>query len=131
MIADTATIRNDSVLGRSAKTNGTRLLDGIDGRSKAARRFRDLVTAYCAELKTDMAGLTESQRSTVRQAAGVAVQCEAMQTAIVRGDAIDVEQLVRLNNLFARLMTSLGLGDAKPAPTNGPRVRDFLEDRAA
>src|SRR5258705_8679403 len=34
---------------RSRVTNGTRLLQGIDGRSASARRFRDLVRAYEAE----------------------------------------------------------------------------------
>src|SRR5690349_6306455 len=50
---------------RSAVTNGTRLLEGVDQRSPAARRFRDLVTAYCDELNSTLESLSESQRSTV------------------------------------------------------------------
>lgn len=107
---ETTSLSQSKRFGRSAMTNGTRLLSGVDGRTKAARRFRDLVEAYCSELGTDLARLTESQRTAVRQAAGVAVQCEQMQSAIVNGDAVDPEQLVRLSNLLVRLLKNVGLG---------------------
>jgi hypothetical protein len=57
----------------------------------------------------------------------VAVQCEEMQAAIVRGDKIDVEQLVRLSNLLARYLNRLGLG---PSPANDePDLSAYLAGR--
>ena len=43
-------IARNSTTNRSAVTNGSKLLVGIDGRSPTARRFRDLVEAYSAEI---------------------------------------------------------------------------------
>jgi hypothetical protein len=48
-----------STTNRSAVTNGSKLLVGIDGRSPAARRFRDLIHFY----ETEVGGvLTEVER---------------------------------------------------------------------
>lgn len=51
--------------------------------------------------------MTEPMRALVRQAAAVTVEAEKMQAAIVRGDAVDTEQLVRVTNTLARLMNLL------------------------
>src|SRR5690606_12513061 len=85
---------------------GTRLLSGVDGRSAPARRFRDLVREFTAELGGDDI-LTEPMRAMVKQAAAVTVEAERMQGAIVRGEEIDTEQLVRVTNVLARLMNNL------------------------
>ncbi|WP_245463956.1 hypothetical protein [Rhizobium sp. NXC24] len=54
-------------------------------------------------------GLTEPQRALVRQLAAVTVESEKLQSAIVRGEAVDHETLVRLTNLHARLLKQLGV----------------------
>jgi hypothetical protein len=77
---------------RSAISNRSRLLPGIDGRSATARRFRDI----CYE--TEIGGnVTEVERDLVRQAAGLTLRAEQLQAAIVRGEAVDNDELIRLS----------------------------------
>jgi hypothetical protein len=83
--------------------NGSTILAGVDGRSLEARRFRDLCVAYSAALG-GFEALSEDDAAIVRQAAGVTMQTEAMQAAIVRGDPVDAEQVVRLTNVLTRLL---------------------------
>ena len=54
-------------------------------RSSSARRFRDLVRSYEAELGGE---LSEAERSLVRQAVALQLQAERLQEAIVRGEAV-------------------------------------------
>ena len=51
---------------RSAISNGSRLLANVDARSAGARRFRDLVRAFSADLGDN---LSEGDLALVRQAA--------------------------------------------------------------
>jgi hypothetical protein len=117
---------------RAAISNGSRLLDGVDGRSLTARRFKDLIAAYCTDLGRPYAAMTEPERNTVRQAAAAQLQSETLQAALVRGEAVDTDQLVRLSNLTVRLLRSLGL--CGPGPTNDneqPDLDTFLATRGA
>jgi hypothetical protein len=63
-------------------TNGSALLVGIDGRSSTARRFRDLVAAFEAEIGGN---LTEVERGLVKQAAALTIRAERPQADIVNG----------------------------------------------
>ncbi len=106
---------------RSRITNGKDLLRGINGRSAEARRYRDLIDGFSADL-----GGTPGQRelALIRQAAALTVQSEVMQAAIVRGEAIDVEQLTRLANVLTRTLKELGIHKGKAAPK--PSLREKL-----
>ena len=60
-----------------------------------ARRYRDVAIA----LADDLGGqdkLSESSKILVRQAAALTVQVEGLQSKIVAGEDIDLEQLTRL-----------------------------------
>src|ERR1700694_4233123 len=77
---------------RSAVSNGTRLfcVDGLDGRSQTARRFRDLVEA----IGNDLGGvdhLSEGQKQRIRRAATLSIMAEAMEADAVRNLAFDGE----------------------------------------
>ena len=109
---------------RSAVTNGTRLLDGVDGRSARARRFRDLVLSYSAEIEGADA-LTEVERMMVRQAATVTIQCEALQARIVNGEVVDHDELIRLSNTANRIMAGL----RRRSPPPAPQLSDYLSQR--
>ena len=109
MLSDSDGISMNKRFGRSAVSNGSRMLDGVDGRSPGARRFRDLVNSYCEGVGKGYDAMTEVERNTVRQAATAQLQSEALQSAIARGERVDTEQLVRLSNLSVRLLTKLGL----------------------
>ena len=93
---------------RSRITNGKDLLANVDGRTADARRYRDLA----ASLADDLGGaatLTEAQRALVRQAAAMIVQSERLQSAVLRGELVDVEQLTRLANAATRILSRLGV----------------------
>src|ERR1700689_2876252 len=93
---------------RSALTNDPLKLRGIDGRSVDARRYRDGAIA----LADDLGGqdkLNESSKILVRQAAALTVQVEGLQSKIVAGGAIDLEQLTRLSNVLGRTLHRLGI----------------------
>lgn len=98
---------------RSRITNGKKLFANIDGRTADARRYRDL----CVSLADDLGGearLTEAQRALVRQAGAMIVQSERLQSAALRGDLVDVEQLTRLANAATRILSRLGIKRAAP-----------------
>lgn len=93
---------------RSAVTNHKDLLPGLDGRSATARRFRDLVNAFVA----DMGGLdhcSEIKLGLVRRLAATTVQAEMLEARMVNGEAIDISQLCTLASTTVRLSQRLGL----------------------
>jgi hypothetical protein len=68
---------------RSAVTNGKTFV-GVDGRSRHARRYYDLI----ADLARDLGGnLSTAEMAIVRQAAALTVRAEELQAAICRGRA--------------------------------------------
>ena len=92
---------------------GRVLMPRVDGRTVSARRFRDLVESYSAEIG---GALTEADRSLVQQAAAVQIECEALQLAIVEGRSIDSDMLIRLSSENRRLLAGLDAQAAKAKP---------------
>ena len=73
-------------------TNHKDLLPGLDGRSATARRFRDLVNAFVA----DMGGLdrcSQIKLGLLRRLAATTVQAEMLEARMVNGEAIDIATL--------------------------------------
>jgi hypothetical protein len=101
-------IANRSQTLRSRVTNGSQLLANVDGRTAAARRYRDLTISLADDLG-GAASLTEAQRALVRQAAAMIVQSEKLQGEVLRGEIVDCEQLTRLANAATRILSRLGL----------------------
>jgi hypothetical protein len=90
-------------------------LKSVDLRASWARRHRELVDAFCADLGPDM---TAADRSVAAHAATIALECERMQAAQLAGEAIDIEQVVRLTNALGRIRRELGAkAEAKPKLT--------------
>jgi hypothetical protein len=105
------------------------MLLGIDGRSATARRYRDIAMA----LADDLGGsdkLSEPEQALVRQAAALSVKAEEQQAAIVRGDDIDPEQLVRLTNSLTRIMGKLGIRRARRERSPIPSLADLARRHA-
>jgi hypothetical protein len=125
------TTRNELAMrcatSRSKISNGTRLLSNVDGRSREARRFRDLVASFATEIGTD---LGEVEMGLVRQAAGLALRAEQLQEAIVRGEPVDNDDLIRISGTSRRILMVLQEKAAKrkQAPAT---LRDRLQQRAA
>ena len=112
---------------RAAVSNRSTLLQGVDGRSPAARRFRDL----CLDFSEPLGGfqnLTEGAAILVKQAASVTMQAEAMQARTVSGEVVDYEQMVRLSNTLTRLLRGL---KALAKPKKAPSLAERLAEKAA
>jgi hypothetical protein len=93
---------------RARVTNHHDLLPGLDGRTPAARRFRDLVSAFIA----DMGGIdccSEIRLGLLRRLAAVTVQSELLEARMVNGERVDVSTLCTLASTVVRLSQRLGL----------------------
>src|ERR1700733_2038012 len=111
--AETSSIAGRPLTVRSAVTNDPLFLRGVDGRPLAARRYRDVAIA----LADDLGGqdkLSEPSKILVRQAAALTVQVEGLQTKIVSGEDVNLEQLTRLSNVLGRTLQRLGLKKPRP-----------------
>ena len=85
-------------------TNHKDLLPGLDGRSASARRFRDLVNAFVA----DMGGLdrcSEIKLGLVRRLAATTVQAEMLEARMVNGEG----------SILSTLHVGLDHGAVEPA----------------
>jgi hypothetical protein len=112
--------------GRSAISNGRRLLDGVDHRSAQARRFRDLVNAFAANFG-GVAALTEGERVLVRQAAACALRAEQLQAALVKGDPVEPDELIRLANTSRRMLASIAARERTVTELDGlAHLRSYL-----
>jgi hypothetical protein len=116
-----------STQNRSAITNGSRLLEGIDGRSPLARRFRDLIKAYEAETGGN---LTEVERGLIKQGAALTIRAEQLQADIVNGKPVDSDALIRLSSTAKRILGAISAKAAKRKPA-APTLQDHIARRAA
>ena len=62
--------------------------------------------------------LSEPSKILVRQAAALTVQVENLQSKIVAGEDVDLEQLTRLSNALSRMLHRLGLRKPQVKPTS-------------
>jgi len=108
--------------GRSKISNGSQLFltDGIDGRSSAARRYRDI----CGALHTHLGGddmISEPRKLLVRRAAGLVVWLEIAEGRLVISDGEDFDVALHstATNSLRRILVDLGLD---------PSLRDVTPD---
>jgi hypothetical protein len=81
-------------------------LEGVDGRSILARRYRDIL----ASLVSDMGGdPSEAQSLIARRSATLAVWCELAETAMAKGDDLNIAEFTTAANALRRLLSDLGL----------------------
>lgn len=113
-----------SAANRSRVTNGRALfVEAIDGRSREARRFRDVLS----EIVSDLGGpdtLSEGQRQLARRASMLSVQCEVLEGQAVAGKAIDLEVFGKLTDRLGRTFQRLGLRRKQRDVT--PTVAEYL-----
>jgi hypothetical protein len=115
---------------RSAITNGSAVLSGVDERSAWARRFRDLIAAH----EADLGGrdtLSEGQRALVRRAALLQCALELMESRIAHadGDASTktIETYQRASGALRRLLESLGLHESRKARNVTPSLGTLID----
>jgi len=96
-------------LSRTRVTNGKALfLDGVDGRTLAARRYRDLFHSFVSDLG-GMDITSEAQRQLARRCATMSCQAEVMEAEFIAGDDTDLEQYLRLVGTLSRALSRLGM----------------------
>ena len=112
---------------RTALGNGSRILDGVDGRSLVARRYGEVA----AGIATDLGGdehLTELQQHLIRSVAGLVVLRERLDAASINGDTVNTTDYCRLANATRRVAATLGLArltrDVTPHPLDYARAYD-------
>lgn len=111
---------------RNRVTNGSVALSGVDGRSAKARRYRDLVESLSLELGGE---LTEAERLQVRNAATLQLHSEELTAAMVRGEAVDPEEITRAANGATRALAGLRKRRAAKQPRIGG-VQGYLASKA-
>jgi hypothetical protein len=117
-------VKTHKAKGRSRVTNHRDLLPDLDGRSSAARRFRDLVNAFVA----DQGGLdncSEVKLGLLRRLAATTVCSELVEARLVNGAPINVSELCALASTSLRLSSRLGL-ERVPKDVSGPSLGDLL-----
>ena len=125
VVDESAAIRKRK--GRSRVTNHKDLLPKLDGRSSAARRFRDLVAAFI----NDMGGAgqcSDIKLGLLRRLAAVTVQAEVLEARMINGEQVDIGTLCTLASTTVRLSQRLGIErapkDVTPDPLDYARERD-------
>lgn len=112
---------------RSAVTNGSRVLVGVDGCSAQARRYKDLIGILAAEVG---GGLTDAQHLQVRNAAALQLHAEELTAALVRGEPVNPEAITRSANGASRLIGQLIKAKASARKPKGDGVADYLAGKA-
>jgi hypothetical protein len=116
-------------MGRSAVTNGKVLHSNaaqIDGRGHNARRFRDLVNAFSA----DLGELTEVDRALIKNAATLALKMELLQADLVAGKEVDADQLIRLAGTSKRALAAVTATAVERKP-GSETLPEYLARKAA
>ncbi len=91
---------------RSAVTNGSRLfVEGLDGRSALARRYRDLVAEFTSDIGGDP---SEAQKQLIRRAASLSTWCEAQEVHLANGEDVDIGPLTTAANSLRRILQDIG-----------------------
>jgi hypothetical protein len=108
---------------RIRRTRGGVQLPRTDGRTAAARRFRDLVEAYSAELGGKVSPV---EQSLVRQAANLAQVSERLQADVVAGVQTNNDELVRVSSEARRILATVRAKAAKNKPAAGPSIDELF-----
>ena len=87
---------------------GIGLLDNVDMRSVAGRRYRDI----CRQIVIDQGGadrIAETRLQLIRRFAAGSCLAEAMEAKMAQGEEIDVERLCALGSMLVRIASRIGL----------------------
>jgi hypothetical protein len=108
LAADSTAIATLPRTSRSRVGNGSSLwLEKVDGRSAEYRRFKDAFGDLILHLGGDQA--TEPQKYLARRAAALVVWCEKAETALARGEDMNIVTYSTATNSLRRLLADLGL----------------------
>ena len=124
MLHGSSTIEATKPRARSRISNGATFLDGVDGRSGLARRYRDILSELIRDLGGDPTG---AQSAIARRAAALCVWCEVAEAAMAAGDEVDIGEYGTAANAMRRLLVDLGL--ERRAKDVTPSLASYLNQR--
>jgi hypothetical protein len=106
-------------------SNGSAVLDNVDGRSAIARRYRDVLNELISDLGGDPSG---AQSAIARRAASLCVVCEQAESELLAGGALDLAEFTTAANSLRRLLSDLGL--ERRAKDITPSLSQYLTSEA-
>ena len=101
---------------RARISNGRQMfLERLDGRSREARRWRDLFCGFMDQ--------TQGRNETlVRALASLCLQRDLIEVRMARGEAVETGDLIRVCGAISRLMTKLDLVAGEPVEDGTPQA---------
>jgi hypothetical protein len=112
---------------RSRVYNAKDLLPDIDGRSANARRFKEIASAVITD-QGSLERLSESRVQLVRRFAAACVLAEQMESQLVNGEEINIQEHSLLCSTLVRIVQRIGINRVPKNVT--PHLHDYLEARA-
>lgn len=114
------------VNNRTRVANGSSALPGVDGRTLAARRYREITLQLANDLGGDP---SEGQTQIIRRAAMLAIWLENADAKATAGtDDIDIASYTTAANTLSRLVKMLGL--ERRARDVTPALSDYIRRSA-
>jgi hypothetical protein len=126
MAETTGTIAVPKRQARSRVGNGSAVLAGVDGRSAAMRRYKEILGQLVSDLGGDP---SEAQTQIARRAATLAVWAEQEEAALANGGQLDIAAFTTAANTLRRLLSDLGL--ERRMRDVVPTLDQYLRDKAA
>jgi hypothetical protein len=120
-----ATVAATKPQARSRVSNGSAVLEGVDGRSVAARRYRDVLEEFIRDIGGDPSG---AQSAIARRAAALCVVCEQAEAEMIAGGELDLAEFTTAANSLRRLLSDLGL--ERRAKDITPSLSQYLANKA-
>lgn len=125
---DRASITIPKPTARSRLTNGRELFLGeVDGRSREARRYRDVYAGLVSHLGGDDI-VTEPRRHLAKRASALVVWCEVEESKLATSADMDIATYTTAINALRRLLGDLGL--ERVARDVSPPLADYLAAKA-
>ncbi len=111
--------------GRSRVSNdSSKFIVPIDGRTVAARRYRDVTAQMVRDIGGDP---SEAETAIIRRAGTLIVWCEEAEAAMARGEPFDIGAFTTATNALRRLLADIGL--QRRVKTVEPQTLDDLIDQ--
>jgi hypothetical protein len=124
--ADRAQLDRPKDRQRSAITNGSKLLAGVDGRGPWIRRCKDVIAAHLSDIQSP----TAAERSIIRRASVLTVELERLEKQFALAGEADPETLDlygRTSGNLRRLLEAVGI-QRRDARDITPSLADILRE---
>ncbi len=129
MPSDSTAVTTPPPTTRSRLTNGRELfLADVDGRSREARRYRDVYVALVAHLGGEDHA-SETKRHLAKRASALIVWAEVEEAKLATGEKLDVQTYTTAVNALRRLLVDLGL--ERVARDVTPSLGEYLDQKGA